>query len=78
MHERRLVRRRLAEPVGDADAGYGALQRGLVGGVDAGERGVGLDGRAEADQGLKADRMVDGVANARREPTCLIWLVYAI
>ena len=43
VHERALVGGRLVEPVGAAHAGDGALERRLVGGVDAGERGVGLD-----------------------------------
>ena len=51
----------LVQPVGGADAGDGGLERGLAAGVDAGERRVGLDDGAEADQALEPDGMVDGV-----------------
>ena len=41
-----------------------AASAGLVGGVDAGERRVGLDDGAEADQALEPDGVVDRVAGA--------------
>ena len=54
--------------VGGAEAGLGGGERGRVGGVDAGERRVGLDRGAEAEQVLEADGVVDAVAGRRRPP----------
>ena len=58
----RLRRGGVADRVGGAHARLGAPQRRLVGGVDAGERRVGIDRGAEPDQVLEAHRVVDGVA----------------
>ena len=56
--------RRLGDRVGGAHPRLGGGEACGVGGVDAGERRVGLDRGAEAEQQLEADRVVDRVAGA--------------